>query len=34
MKRIAAPMVGGMLTAPLASMLVIPVMFYLWRRRP
>jgi Cu(I)/Ag(I) efflux system membrane protein CusA/SilA len=28
MQRIAAPMVGGMLTAPLLSMLVIPVAFY------
>ncbi len=28
MQRIAAPMVGGMVTAPLLSMLVIPVAFY------
>ncbi len=34
MQRIAAPMVGGMLTAPLLSMLVIPVVFLLLRRRP
>src|SRR5262249_26819345 len=27
MKRIAAPMLGGMLTAPLVSMLVIPVLY-------
>lgn len=33
MQRIAAPMVGGMLTAPLLSMLVIPVAFYWMRRR-
>jgi len=33
MKRIAAPMVGGMVTAPLAAMLVIPVMYLMWRRR-
>ena len=32
MQRIAAPMVGGMLTAPLLSMLVIPVA-YRWLRR-
>jgi Cu(I)/Ag(I) efflux system membrane protein CusA/SilA len=32
MKRIAAPLVGGMLTAPLLSLLVIPVI-YLWRQR-
>ena len=33
MQRIAAPMVGGMITAPLLSMLVIPAMFQLLRRR-
>jgi Cu(I)/Ag(I) efflux system membrane protein CusA/SilA len=33
MQRIAAPMVGGMLTAPLLSMLVIPVVFLLAHRR-
>ena len=32
-QRIAAPMVGGMVTAPLLSMLVIPVAFLLMRRR-
>jgi Cu(I)/Ag(I) efflux system membrane protein CusA/SilA len=32
MQRIAAPMVGGMLTAPLLSMLVIPAAFLLMRR--
>jgi Cu(I)/Ag(I) efflux system membrane protein CusA/SilA len=31
--RIAAPMVGGMVTAPLLSMLVIPAAWYLLRRR-
>ncbi len=31
MQRIAAPMIGGMITAPLVSMLVIPVLFYLWK---
>jgi Cu(I)/Ag(I) efflux system membrane protein CusA/SilA len=29
MQRIAAPMIGGMLTAPLLSMLVIPAAFRL-----
>ena len=29
MQRIAAPMVGGMVTAPLLSMLVLPAAFYL-----
>ena len=33
MQRIAAPMVGGMITAPLLSMLVLPVAYYLMRRR-
>jgi Cu(I)/Ag(I) efflux system membrane protein CusA/SilA len=33
MQRIAAPMVGGMLSAPLLSMLVIPAVYRLLRRR-
>ncbi|AMK20213.1 MULTISPECIES: efflux RND transporter permease subunit [Sphingobium] len=33
MSRIAAPMVGGMLTAPLLSMFVIPAAYLLLRRR-
>jgi Cu(I)/Ag(I) efflux system membrane protein CusA/SilA len=33
MQRIAAPMVGGMITAPLLSMFVVPVVFLLLRRR-
>ncbi|MCK9503849.1 MAG: efflux RND transporter permease subunit [Porticoccaceae bacterium] len=33
MQRIAAPMVGGMITAPLLSMLVIPAIYLLMRRR-
>ena len=32
MSRIAAPMIGGMLTAPLLSMLVLPAGFLLLRR--
>jgi Cu(I)/Ag(I) efflux system membrane protein CusA/SilA len=32
-QRIAAPMVGGMVTAPLLSMFVIPAAFLLIRRR-
>jgi Cu(I)/Ag(I) efflux system membrane protein CusA/SilA len=32
MQRIAAPMVGGMVTAPLLSMLVIPVAYFILRR--
>jgi Cu(I)/Ag(I) efflux system membrane protein CusA/SilA len=33
MQRIAAPMIGGMITAPLLSMLVIPAAYLLLRRR-
>ncbi|MDZ4811414.1 MAG: efflux RND transporter permease subunit [Pseudomonadota bacterium] len=33
MQRIAAPMVGGMISAPLLSMLVIPVAYLLLRKR-
>lgn len=33
MKRIAAPMVGGMITAPLLSMFVVPAVYLLMRRR-
>ena len=32
MKRIAAPIIGGMLTAPLVSMLLIPVLYYLLQK--
>jgi Cu(I)/Ag(I) efflux system membrane protein CusA/SilA len=32
MQRIAAPMVGGMITAPLLSMFVVPVAYLLLRR--
>jgi Cu(I)/Ag(I) efflux system membrane protein CusA/SilA len=31
MRRIAAPMVGGMITAPLLSLFVIPAIYLLWR---
>ena len=33
MQRIAAPMVGGMITAPLLSMFVVPAVYLLLRRR-
>jgi len=33
MTRIAAPMVGGMITAPLLSLFVIPTAYRLLRRR-
>jgi len=32
MKRIAAPMVGGMITAPLVSMVLLPVLYSLWQQ--
>ncbi len=32
MQRIAAPMIGGMITAPLLSMFVIPAAYLLMRR--
>lgn len=31
MKRIAAPMIGGMITAPLVSLFLIPALYFLWR---
>ncbi|MCH5633801.1 efflux RND transporter permease subunit [Pseudomonas syringae pv. syringae] len=34
MKRIATPMVGGMITAPLLSMLVLPAAYWLMKRSP
>jgi copper/silver efflux system protein len=33
MQRIAAPMIGGMITAPLLSMFVIPAAYYLMRKK-
>jgi Cu(I)/Ag(I) efflux system membrane protein CusA/SilA len=33
MKRIAAPMVGGMVTSTLLTLVVIPAIYYLWRSR-
>ena len=33
MKRIAAPMVGGMVTSTILTLIVIPIIYYLWRRR-
>lgn len=33
MQRIAAPMIGGMITAPVVSMLLVPALYYLWQRR-
>ncbi len=33
MQRIAAPMIGGMVTSSGLTLVVIPVLYYLWRRR-
>ena len=33
MQKIAAPMIGGMITAPLLSMFVIPALYLLWKQR-
>jgi Cu(I)/Ag(I) efflux system membrane protein CusA/SilA len=33
MQRLAAPMVGGMLSALLLSLFVLPVVFYLWKAK-
>ena len=33
MQRIAAPMIGGMITSTVLTLVVIPVLYYLWRRR-
>ena len=33
MQRIAAPMIGGMVTAPLLSLLVIPAIYLIWKKR-
>ena len=33
MRRIAAPMVGGMVSATLLTLVVIPALFVLWQQR-
>ena len=33
MQRIAAPMIGGMITAPLLSLFVMPAIYLLWKQR-
>ena len=33
MKRIAAPMVGGLITSTILTLLIIPAVYYLWRGR-
>jgi Cu(I)/Ag(I) efflux system membrane protein CusA/SilA len=33
MKRIAAPMIGGMVSSTILTLVVIPVLYALWRAR-
>jgi copper/silver efflux system protein len=33
MQRIAAPMIGGMVTSTVLTLVVIPELYYLWRQR-
>ena len=33
MKRVAAPMVGGLVTCFLMELLVYPAIYYLWKKR-
>jgi Cu(I)/Ag(I) efflux system membrane protein CusA/SilA len=33
MKRIAAPMVGGIVTSTLLELLIYPVLFMIWKER-
>ena len=33
MKRIAAPMIGGMVSATILALLVLPALYLLWRAR-
>ena len=33
MRRIAAPMVGGMISATILTLIVIPALFVIWRER-
>jgi copper/silver efflux system protein len=33
MKRIAAPMIGGMVSSTILTVVVIPVLYFIWKRR-
>jgi Cu(I)/Ag(I) efflux system membrane protein CusA/SilA len=33
MKRIATPMMGGMITSALLELLIYPIIYLVWRRR-
>jgi copper/silver efflux system protein len=32
-KRIAAPMIGGMVSSTILTLIVIPILYYIWKRR-
>jgi Cu(I)/Ag(I) efflux system membrane protein CusA/SilA len=32
MKRIAAPMIGGMVSSTILTLIVIPILYYIWKR--
>ena len=34
MKRIATPMVGGLVTSGILELLIYPIIYYLWKARP
>ena len=33
MKRIAAPMIGGMVSSTILTLIVIPILYFIWKRR-
>ena len=33
MKRIAAPMVGGLVSSTILTLIVIPVIYYMWKEK-
>jgi Cu(I)/Ag(I) efflux system membrane protein CusA/SilA len=33
MKRIAAPMIGGMVSSTILTLIVIPILYSIWKRR-
>jgi len=32
MKRIAAPMIGGMVSSTILTLIVIPILYFIWKR--
>ena len=33
MKRIAAPMIGGMVSSTILTLIVTPILYFIWKRR-